>query len=116
MEQGLTALDEGLAMSEKNADRFSLPEFHRLKGEFLLASSRAESTAEACFQEAIQIARTQDGKMFELRATTSLARLWGASQRRAAARDLLASVYGRFTEGFETKDLKDAKRLLEQLG
>ena len=117
MEQGLAALDEGLAMSEKNADRFSLPEFHRLKGEFLLASSRrAESTAEACFQEAIQIAHAQDGKMFELRATTSLARLWGASQRRAAARDVLASVYGRFTEGFETKDLKDAKRLLEQLG
>jgi len=117
MEQGLAALDEGLAMSEKNADRFSLPEFHRLKGEFLLASSRrAESTAEVCFQEAIQIAHAQDGKMFELRATTSLARLWGASQRRAAARDLLASVYGRFTEGFDTKDLKDAKRLLEQLG
>ena len=54
--------------------------------------------------------------MFELRATTSLARLWGARDRHAAARDLLAPVYGWFTEGLETKDLTDAKDLLEQLG
>jgi len=114
MEQGLTALDEGLAMSEKNADRFSLPEFHRLKGEFLLASSRrAESTAEAYFQEAIQIARTQDGKMFELRATTSLARLWHRQHRTREARKLLAPVYRRFTEGLGTADLKTAKALLD---
>jgi class 3 adenylate cyclase/predicted ATPase len=117
MEQGLRALEEGLAMAERNEDRFSLPEFHRLKGEFLLASSsRAESSAEACFQEAIQIARAQDGKMLELRATTSLARLWGARSRHAAARDLLAPIYGWFTEGLETKDLTDAKGLLDQLG
>ena len=98
-------------------DRFSLPEFHRLKGEFLLASSsRAESSAEACFQEAIEIARAQNGKMFELRATTSLARLWAARDRASAARELLAPVYGWFTEGLETKDVTDAKGLLEQLG
>ena len=117
VEQGVTALEEGLAMSEKNADRFSLPEFHRLKGEFLLAApSRAESAAEACFREAIEIARAQDGKMFELRATTSLARLWGARNRRAEARGLLAPICGWFTEGLETKDLREAKELLEQLG
>jgi len=72
MDDGLGELTEsGLAISEKNADRFSLPEFHRRRGELLLASSsRAESNAEACFQEAIQIARAQDGvgKLFELRA------------------------------------------------
>jgi predicted ATPase len=117
MEQGVTALEEGLAMSEKNADRFSLPEFHRLKGELLLAAPRrAESAAEACFREAIEIARAQDGKVFELRATTSLARLWGARDRRAEARALLAPICGWFTEGLETKDLREAKELLEQLG
>ena len=117
MAQGWTALEEGLAMSERNADRFSLPEFHRLKGEFLLASpSRAESDAEACFQEAIEIARAQDGKMFELRATTSLARLWAGRNRATGARELLASICGWFTEGLETNDVRDAKGLLEQLG
>jgi class 3 adenylate cyclase/predicted ATPase len=117
MEQGVTALEEGLAMSEKNADRFSLPEFHRLKGELLLAAPRrAESAAEACFREAIEIARAQDGKVFELRATTSLARLWGARNRRAEARALLAPICGWFTGGLETKDLREAKELLEQLG
>ena len=117
MEQGVTALEEGLAMSEKNADRFSLPEFHRLKGELLLAAPRrAESAAEACFREAIEIARAQDGKVFELRATTSLARLWGARNRRAEARALLAPICGWFAEGLETKDLREARELLEQLG
>jgi predicted ATPase len=76
LEQGMRALEEGLTMSEKNADRFSLPDFHRLKGEFLQASSsRSGSNAEASFQEAIEIARAQGSKMFELRAATSLARL-----------------------------------------
>ena len=117
VEQGMAAVEEGLAMSAKNADRFSLPEFHRLKGEFLLASPRRdESAAEACFREAIGIARAQHGKMFELRATTSLARLWGARNRRAEVGGLLAPICGWFTEGLETKDLREAKELLEQLG
>ena len=91
--------------------------FHRLKGELLLAAPRqAESAAEACFREAIEIARAQDGKVFELRATTSLARLWGARNRRAEARALLAPICGWFAEGLETKDLREAKELLEQLG
>lgn len=116
LEEGRAALEEGLAMSEKNADRFSLPELHRLRGEFLLASSRpAPSDAEACFQEAMAVARAQGGKMLELRASTSLARLWGAGTRRAAARDLLASICGRFTEGLESPDLREARTLLEQL-
>jgi class 3 adenylate cyclase/predicted ATPase len=117
VEQGMAAVEEGLAMSAKNADRFSLPEFHRLKGEFLLAGSRRdESAAEACFREAIGIARAQHGKMFELRATTSLARLWGARNRRAEVGGLLAPICGWFTEGLETKDLREAKELLEQVG
>ena len=119
VEQGMTAVEEGLAMSAKNADRFSLPEFHRLKGEFLLAGPRRDESAaaaEACFREAIGIARVQHGKMFELRATTSLARLSRARNRRAEVGGLLAPICGWFTEGLETKDLREAKELLAQLG
>ena len=72
--------------------------------------------AEACFDKALRIARRQEAKSPELRAATSLARLWVEEGRRAEARDLLAPVYGSFTEGFDTQDLKDAKALLDALG
>jgi predicted ATPase len=71
---------------------------------------------EMCFQEALDVARAQEARSFELRAATSLARLWRDQGKRAEARDLLASVYGWFTEGFDTRDLRDAKALLEELG
>ncbi len=71
--------------------------------------------AEACFQHAIAIAQEQEAKSWELRAATSLARLWQQQGKTAEARDLLAPVYDWFTEGFDTKDLKDAKALLEEL-
>jgi predicted ATPase len=71
--------------------------------------------AEACFQRALAVAREQSARMWELRAAMSLARLWANQGRRAEAHDLLAPVYGWFTEGFDTADLKDAKGLLDEL-
>jgi predicted ATPase len=89
---------------------------HRLKGELLLARSPSDPTqAEVSFREALEVARRQSAKSFELRAATSLARLWQRQGKRDEARDLLAPVYAWFTEGFDTKDLRDAKALLEEL-
>jgi len=73
------------------------------------------SEAEACFHKAIDVARQQEAKSWELRASMSLARLWQQQGKKAGARDLLAPVYGWFTEGFGTKDLQEAKALLEEL-
>jgi predicted ATPase len=87
-----------------------------LKGELLLMrddSSGAE--AEGCFQRAIEIARNQNAKSWELRATMSLARLLGTQRHRSETRAMLAEIYGWFTEGFDTADLKDAKALLDEL-
>ena len=103
-------------MSEKNDDRFSLPEFHRVKGELLLArSARSKHEAEDAFRQAVTAAGDQEAKSLELRAATSLARLWGENGKRGEAHDLLAPVYDWFTEGFDTPDLKDAKALLDEL-
>jgi predicted ATPase len=71
--------------------------------------------AEASYRKAIEVAQRQSAKLWELRATTSLARLWRDQERRAEAHDLLAPVYGWFTEGFDTRDLKDARALLDEL-
>jgi predicted ATPase len=88
----------------------------RLKGEALIAvSAERAAEAEACYEEALAVARDQGARLWELRAATSLARLWRDQSRRAEAHDLLAPVYGWFTEGFETQDLKDAKALLDEL-
>jgi predicted ATPase len=89
---------------------------HRLKGEVLLhgdATNRAE--AEVCFHRAIELAQQQSAKSWELRAAGSLAPLWADRGERHRAYDLLAPVYGWFTEGFDTQDLKDAKAMLEEL-
>ena len=92
-------------------------ELHRLKGELLLALSREYDTeAEACFQQALNIACGQQAKAYELRAAMSLARLWRQQGKRATAYELLAPVYGWFTEGFDTADLQEAKALLDELG
>ena len=89
---------------------------HRLKGELHLATDEADAVAsEGCFRRAIEIAQAQSAKSLELRAATSLARLWRDRGRRTEAHGLLAPVYGWFTEGFETQDLKDAKALLDEL-
>jgi predicted ATPase len=91
-------------------------DLYRLKGELLLAQSvenRAE--AEAYFRRALEVALRQSAKAFELRAATSLARLWADGGRRDEAHELLAPVYSWFTEGFDTQDLKEARALLDQL-
>ena len=114
--EGLAAVEEGLAMTQTGGDRFSLPEIHRIKAKLLLASSVADSdAAEAAFGEAIEVSCGQQARLLELRAATSLARLWGEQGQRAKAPALLAPVYGWFTEGFDTADLKEAKTLLDEL-
>jgi predicted ATPase len=116
-EAGLTALAEALTCADTTGERLYEPELYRLKGALLLqqhADNQAE--AENCFHQAIAIAQSQQGKSLELRATTSLARLWYQQGKQAEARDLLAPIYGWFTEGFDTADLQEAKALLEELG
>ena len=115
-ETGLTMLTEALALVDTTDERWYEAELHRLKGELLLQSSSENSTeAETCFQRAMAIAQNQQAKSFELRTATSLARLWQQQGKRQEAHDLLAPVYGWFTEGFDTADLIDAKALLDAL-
>jgi predicted ATPase len=110
----LIAVREGLEEQERTGQRRWEPELHRLEGIVLSALNRLEEGQNA-LEEAIRIARRQEAKSYELRAAVSLARLWGEQDRRADARDLLAPIYGWFTEGFDTTDLKEAKALLEEL-
>jgi predicted ATPase len=101
---------------ERTNERWFEAELHRLRGEVLRRSPRNHGTqAEACFGKALSVAQEQDAKMWELRAATSLARLWRDQGRCAEAQALLARVYGWFTEGFDTADLKEAKALLHEL-
>ncbi len=110
---------EALAAVHQHGD-FYEAELYRLKGEMLqnaeCGGRHAALTPEACFQQAIDIARRQQAKSLELRATMSLARLWWWQSKRNEARELLAPVYGWFPEGFDTADLQEAKVLLEELG
>ena len=116
-EKGLTQLAEALAMANDTEERRHEAELYRLKGELLLARSAEHDTeAETCFRQALDIARRQQAKSWELRAAMSLSRLWQRQGKCAEARALLAPVYGWFTEGFDTADLQEAKALLEELG
>jgi class 3 adenylate cyclase/predicted ATPase len=116
VDEGLTAAEEGLAIMRTGGEHFSLPEVHRIKGKVLLIGSLNDgNAAEAAFGEALSIARAQQAKLLELRAAMSLARLWHDQGKVQQARELLAPVYGWFTEGFETRDLKEAKALLDEL-
>jgi TOMM system kinase/cyclase fusion protein len=115
-EAGLTALAEALALVDTTGDRWYEPELYRLKGAFLLQQNAANhAEAERCFHHSLEIARTQQARSFELRTATSLAKLWQQHGKRQEAHDLLAPVYGWFTEGFDMADLKDAKALLDEL-
>jgi adenylate cyclase len=115
-EEGLRVVEEALAFVERTGEHFYEAELHRLKGSLLLQQSPAhDHQAEVCFHKALDVARCQEAKSWELRAATSLARLWQQQGKRAAARDLLAPVYNWFTEGFDTADLQDAKALLDEL-
>jgi predicted ATPase len=115
-DDGLRVLSEALALGDKTGECWCEAELHRLKGVLLLQQASGNSTeAEACFHKAIAIAQRQSAKSWELRAATSLAKLWQTQGKRQEAYDLLAPVYGWFTEGFDTADLKDAKALLDEL-
>jgi serine/threonine protein kinase/predicted ATPase len=115
-EEARQALDEGLAIAEKNDERIRLAELHRLKGVLLLAESPDQAAAaEEAIHQAIETAQRQQSRGWELRATMSLARLWQRQGRRDEARSALAAVYGTYTEGFTTPDLADAKALLKGL-
>ena len=134
VEEGLIALTEGLAIVEKTGERLYEAELHRLKGQLTLQkfqvssskfqvpstqhqtpSTQAEAEAEACFLKAIEIAQRQQAKSLELRAVMSLSRLWQQQGKKDEARQMLAEIYGWFTEGFDTADLQEARALLEEL-
>jgi predicted ATPase len=116
VEEGLRLLAEALTAFEASGRGDLLTEAYRLQGEFLLCHAVPDaSQAEACFQQALAIARRQRAKSWELRAATSLSRLWQRQGKPKEAHDLLAPIFGWFTEGFDTADLKEAKVLLDEL-
>jgi class 3 adenylate cyclase/predicted ATPase len=132
IKEGLSVLAEALALAERNAEHYYEAELHRLKGELLLhavvqgfedhphqlppvPSTLQTEEAEACFRLALDIARRRHAKMPELRAALSLGRLWETQGKRVEARQLLAEIYGWFTEGFDTRDLQDVRTLLQVL-
>jgi len=120
VEEGLNVLAEALAGAPRTGERVNEAELHRLRGELTLKSevqgskSKVEE-AEECFRRAMEIARRQSAKSLELRAVMSLARLRQQQGKKDEARQLLAEIYGWFTEGFDTVDLQEAKALLEEL-
>jgi adenylate cyclase len=113
-EEGLATLDEALALVNETNERYCEAELDRLRAEMLLMLGD-EDEAEASFQEAIEVARRQQAKSWELRATMSLCRLWQKQGRKDEARRMLTDVYGWFTEGFDTPDLLMAEALLGEL-
>ena len=131
-EEGLSTLAEALARVDKTGERLYEAELYRLKGTLTLQklsvasyqlpvtstqhpAPNTQTEAEACFHKAIEIARQQQAKSLELRAVMSLSRLWQQQDKKKEAHELLAEIYGWFTEGFDTVDLKEAKALLEEL-
>jgi predicted ATPase len=114
--KGLMVLQEALRQSQSSGECFWQAEIHRLEGALRLRQDISEmSQAEHCFYQALAVARSQQAKSLELRAATSLARLWQSQRKRDEARELLEPVYSWFTEGFDTTDLIDAKTLLDEL-
>ena len=118
--KALSQIDEALALVELSGERFWEAELHRLKGELLLKRGTEEAEAEACFQRAIEVARGQRVRSWELRAATSLSRghrfrCRQGQGKRAEAREILQEIYGWFSEGFDTADLQEARKLLGTL-
>ena len=110
----LSYLTEAEQIIETTNDACHKAELHRVRGDLLNANGDVAG-AELSYQQAIEIAKCQSAKMFELRASTSLSRIWRDQGKRDEARELLAPVYGWFTEGLDTLDLKEAKALLDEL-
>jgi class 3 adenylate cyclase/predicted ATPase len=115
IEKGLVVLTEALTTVERNEERWYEAELYRLKGDLLLMHDGAEEEIEGYFSRALEVARKQNAMSFELRAALSLCRLWQKNGKFDEAREMLQNVYERFTEGFETRDLQEAKILLEAL-
>lgn len=114
--EGLTALQEALQWVQRNDERLYEAEVYRIRGELLLKQDVPDTAeAEQCFQRALQVARQQQAKSWELRAAMSLSRLWQLEGKRGDARELLMPVYTWFTEGFDTADLQDARVLADRL-
>jgi predicted ATPase len=114
VEEGLTLLDDALEIVERTGERWFAAELNRHKGQLLLRQRHSEA-AELLYCKALSTAEGQGAKLWELRAAVSLARLRRDQGRHAEARDLLAPIYGWFTEGLDTADLKEAKALLDEL-
>jgi predicted ATPase len=115
-DEGLSVLEEAQTVADCTSEHWWDAELHRLKGELLLLQSHQNrSEVKTCFDRALGVARSQNAKSLELRAAMSMARLWRDQGKRDQARELLAPVYGWFTEGFDTLDLKEAKALLDEL-
>ena len=115
-DQARRCIGEAIALAEASGERWFDAEIHRIAGEIESGSSeRKGPNAQRYFEQALDVARARDARSLELRAATSLARLWRDQGRRKEARDLLAPVYDWFTEGFDTRDLKEAKALLQEL-
>jgi predicted ATPase len=116
LEDVLSTLTEALTAAHNTGECWWEAELYRLKGELLLQQAAGSGDeAETCFHQALDIARQQQAKSLELRAATSLSRLWQQQHKRAEANALLAPIYGWFTEGLDTTDLKEAKALLDKL-
>ena len=114
LREALQRLDEAERQIEATQERWYEAEMHRMYGECLIASGDLAS-AESRFNRALSVSRLQHAKLWEIRAATSLARLWRDQGKRVEAHDLLAPIYGWFTEGFDTPLLRDAKTLLDEL-
>ena len=116
LDQASRYVGEAITAAESTQERWCEAEINSIAGEIALKSAEPEATkAEAYFERALSVARQQQAKSWELRAAMSLARLWRDQGKLRQARELLAPVYGWFTEGFDTRDLKEAKALLEEL-
>ena len=125
VEEGLATVAEALRLVEKNDECIYEAELYRIKGELLLTQEglrpkaeglrRKTEEAEVCFLKAIEVAQKQQAKSLELRAVMSLARLWQQQGKKAEAHHMLSEVYNWFTEGFDTKDLQEAKALIDSL-
>jgi len=114
-EAALEVIDHSLSIVNHNSERFFEAELYRLKARALLMRGARNAEVESLFDQALRTARSQQARSLELRAATDLARLWINQGKRAEARDILASIYGRFSEGFDTRDLNEAKAVLAQL-
>jgi predicted ATPase len=112
--EGLKHLASATELVEKNDERVWEPELHTVRGE-LMAMMGDRTAAEEAFHRSLTVSRNVSAKLIELRASSRLARLWRDQEKRTEARDLLAPIYGWFTEGFDAMDLKEAKALLAEL-